>query len=200
VTALFKKRPVRLPLLLVVGALAIGVSGCGVDQREATPKNVSATELADGAEPYFWAGPVTYQVQISRQLNPFDTYDVQYLSGVQGAQSIGSQQLWFGVFLWAKNQSGRYVKTADKFSITDSAGNVYDPTPLNANVNPFAWTSETLAPNDIQPAPDSAASDSSPGGALIVFKLNQAVYSNRPLTLHVYAPGSSTPSNVALDL
>ena len=80
--ALLKKRPLRLPLLVAVGALAIGVSGCGVDHREATPHDVSATELADGAEPYFWTGDVTYQVQISRQLNPFDTYDVQYLAGV----------------------------------------------------------------------------------------------------------------------
>jgi len=164
------------------------------------PKDVSATELADGAEPYFWAGRVTYQVQVSRQLNPFDSYDVQYLSGVRRAQSIRSDQLWFGVFLWAKNQSGHYVETADKFRIIDSAGNVYYPTPLNPNLNPYAWTRETLAPNDIQPVADSAASDSSPGGALILFKLNQSVYSNRPLTLQVYAQGSTTPSNISLDL
>ena len=176
------------------------MSGCGFEHREAAPKNVSATELADGAEPYFWQGNVTYQVQISRQLNPFDTYDVQYLSGVKGAQDISPQQLWFGVFLWAKNQSGHYVKTADKFRIVDSAGDVFFPTPLNPNLNPFAWTSATLAPDDIQPFPNGAASNSSPGGALILFKLNQAVYSNRPLTLLVYAPGSTSPSRVALDL
>ena len=90
-TALLKKRPVRLPLLLAVGALAIGVSGCGLDKRPVAPTDVSATELANGAEPYFWAGRVTYQVQISRQLNPFDNYDVQYLAGVRYAQHINPQ-------------------------------------------------------------------------------------------------------------
>ena len=198
-TALLKKRPLRLPLLLAVGALALGVSGCGLANRPAKPANVTQDALSNGGEPYFWTGPITYQVQISRQLNPFDSYDVQYLSGVQGAQDISAQQLWYGVFLWAKNQSGRVATTADKFEIVDSAGDVYMPTPLNPSVNPYAWTAQTLAPNEIEPIADSAASDSSPGGGLILFKLNQSVYSNRPLTLEVFAPGSSKPSKVSLD-
>jgi hypothetical protein len=200
VPALLKKRPLRLPLLLAVGVLAIGVSGCGVDHREATPHDVSATELADGAEPYFWTGGVTYQVQVSRQLNPFDTYDVQYLAGVKGAQNIRPDQLWFGVFLWAKNQSEHPVVTAYKFRIIDSAGDVYYPTPLNTNVNPFAWVPQTLTKNQIYPTPDSIIGSSSPGGGLVLFKLNQSVYSNRPLTLVMYAHGTSRPSFVSLDL
>jgi hypothetical protein len=200
VTALLKKRPLRLPLLLAVGVLAVGVSGCGVDHRPAKPTNVSQDELSNGGEPYFWTGPITYQVQISRQLNPFDTYDVQYLSGVQGAQDIGSQQFWYGVFLWAKNQSGHIAQTADKFEIVDSSGDVYTPTQLNASVNPYAWTQQELSPNQIEPLADSAASDSSPGGGLILFKLNQSVYSNRPLTLKIFAPGAKKASSVSLDL
>jgi hypothetical protein len=199
VTALLKKRPLRLLLLLVAGVLALGVSGCGLTGRPAKPANVTQDELSNGGEPYFWTGPITYQVQISRQLNPFDSYDVQYLSGVQGAQDISAQQLWYGVFLWAKNQSGHTATTTDKFEIVDSAGDVYMPTPLNASVNPYAWTAQTLSPNGIEPVADSAASDSSPGGGLILFKLNQSVYSNRPLTLEVFAPGSSKPSKVSLD-
>ena len=181
--------------------LAIGLSGCGFDHRTATPNDVSAGELADGAEPYFWSGPVTYQVQVSRQLNPFDSYDVQYLAGVKGAQRISPQQLWFAVFLWAKNQTHRDVLTAHRFEIVDSAGNVYRPWPLNPNVNQFAWTSQKLAPDAIQPVENSIPSNGSPGGALILFKLNQSVYSNRPLTLRVYAPGSTKPTSlVSLDL
>ena len=199
-TALLNKRPLRLPLLLAAAALAVGVSGCGFEHREARAANVSQEELSNGAEPYFWTGPVTYQVQVSRQLNPFDTYDVQYLSGVQGAQSLPSQQFWFGVFLWAKNQSGHTAQTADKFEIVDSAGNVYTPTQLNPGVNPYAWTQQTLSPNAIEPIADSAAADSSPGGGLVLFKLDDSVYSNRPLTLKVFAPGSSKASSISLDL
>jgi hypothetical protein len=200
VTALLKKRHLRLPLLLAVGVLAVGVSGCGVDHRPARPPNVSQDELSNGGEPYFWTGPVTYQVQVSRALNPFDSYDVQYLSGVQGAQDLSSQQFWFGVFLWAKNQTGHTVPTADKFEIVDSAGDVYTPTALNAGVNPYAWTQQMLSPDGIEPVADSAASDSSPGGGLILFKLNQSVYSNRPLTLKVFAPGAKKASSISLDL
>ena len=193
-------RSLRLPLLLAVGALAVGVSGCGFTHREAKPTGVSQQELSNGAEPYFWTGPVTYQVQVSRALNPFDSYDVQYLSGVQGAQDLSSQQFWFGVFLWAKNQTGRTVPTADKFEIVDSAGDVYTPTALNSGVNPYAWTQQMLSPDGIEPVADSAASDSSPGGGLILFKLNQSVYSNRPLTLKVFAPGAKKASSISLDL
>lgn len=199
-TALFTKRSLRLPLLLAAAALALGVSGCGVAKRPAKPTGVSQDELSNGAEPYFWNGQITYQVQISRQLNPYDSYDVQYLSGVQGAQSISAQQFWFGVFLWAKNQSGHIATTADKFTITDSNGNVYQATPLNSVLNPYAWTSQKLSPDAIEPVADSAASDGSTGGGLILFKLNQSVYSNRPLTLRVYSPGIAKPSVISLDL
>jgi hypothetical protein len=200
VTALRQKRPLRLAILLAAAVLALGVSGCGLAQRPAKPTNVSADELANGAEPYFWNGAITYQVQVSRQLNPFDTYDVQYLSGVHGAQSIGPQQFWFGVFLWAKNQSGHVATTADKFEIVDSAGNVYPATPLNPGTNPYAWTSQALGVNATEPLDNSAAGSSSPGGGLILFKLNQSVYSNRPLTLKIFSPGVAKPSNVSLDL
>ena len=198
-TALFTKRSLRLPLLLAA-VLALGVSGCGVVQRPAKPTGVSQDQLSDGAEPYFWNGPITYQVEVSRQLNPFDSYDVEYLSGVQGAQSISAQQFWFGVFLWAKNQSGHVATTADKFTLTDSNGNVYQATPLNPGINPYAWTSQKLDPDAIEPVADSAAADGSAGGGLILFKLDQSVYSNRPLTLRIYSPGVAKPSVVSLDL
>jgi hypothetical protein len=199
VTSVLKKRSLRLPLLLAVGAIAVGVSGCGIEHRT-NQTGVSQDELSAGGEPYFWVGPVTYQVQVSRQLNPYDAEDVQYLAGIKGAQDLSSQQFWFGVFLWAKNQTKRTVSTADTFKLVDSAGDVFTPTQLNASVNPYAWTSQPLSPDSIEPVADSTASNGSPGGGLVLFKLTQNVYSNRPLTLEVFAPGSSKPSKVSLDL
>ena len=38
---------------------------------------------------------------------------------------------------------------------------------------------------------DSTASNGSTGGGLILFKLNESVYSNRPLTLEIFAPGAN---------
>jgi hypothetical protein len=193
------KNTLRLPLLLAVAALAVGVSGCGVEHRS-TATGVSQDELSAGNEPYFDVGPVTYQVQVSRQLNPFDSSDVQYLAGVQGAQDLPGTQFWYGVFLWAKNQSGSYRKTTDSFKLVDSAGNVFTPTELNASLNPYAWTAQTLYPNAIEPQPDSTASNGPNGGGLVLFKLPQTVYANRPLTLEMFAYGSTKPSKVSLDL
>jgi hypothetical protein len=196
VKLLTSRYTLRLVLLLTVGALAVTLGGCG----RTTLTGVSQDQLSAGTEPYFNVGGVTYQVQISRQLNPFGTEDVQYLAGVQDAQSLPADQLWFGVFLWAKNQAKRVQNTADTFEIVDSEGTVYHPTALNASINPYTWTSEALSQNQIEPLPGSTASNGSTGGGLILFKLNDSVYSNRPLTLEIFKTGDTTPAKVSLDL
>ena len=189
----------RAGLVVVVLVLCASVSACSVSRRKKI-YNVTQSEIAAGGQPYFFAGPVTYQVQLSRQLNPYATEDVQYLAGVNGAQQIPASDMWFGVFLWAKNQSGRLVTTSDHFTLHDSAGNVYYPVKLNPLLNPFAWTAQTLGPNGVEPAQDTTASNGPTQGGLVLFELNQAVYSNRPLTLYVYASGQTKPSRASLDL
>jgi hypothetical protein len=193
---LTSKNALRIALVLAVGILAVALGGCG----RTTLTGVSQDELSSGGEPYFNLGDVTYQIQDSRQLNPFGVEDVQYLAGVHGAQDLSADQLWFGVFLWAKNQTKEVRSTSDTFEIVDSQGTVYHPTVLNPSVNPYAWTSEPLSQNQIEPLPGSTASDGSAGGGLILFKLNASVYSNRPLTLEIFQPGDSKPAKVSLDL
>jgi hypothetical protein len=185
-----------LILVLTAGVLAIALGGCG----RSTLTGVSQDELSAGGEPYFNLGNVTYQIEISRQLNPFGVEDVQYLAGVKDAQDLPANQLWFGVFLWAKNQDKQVQNTADTFEIVDSGGTVYRPTPLNASVNPYAWTKQALSQNQIEPLPGSTASNGSTGGGLILFKLNDAVYDNRPLTLKIFKPGDPKPADISLDL
>ena len=189
----------RLALLAVVALLAVGLSGCALEHRT-NVRNVSQDDLAAGAEPYFDAGPVTYQIQITRQLNPFATEDVQYLAGVSNAQNLSGDQLWFGVFLWAKNQSKQSRLTADSFEIVDSSGTVYHPVALNPAVNPYAWTQQRLAPDGTEPSIDTTASTGPTGGGLILFDLNSSVYANRPLTLRIFPPGGGKSSNISLDL
>jgi hypothetical protein len=177
--------------LLGAVVLALALSAC------ARKDHVTS---ADAGNLYVNAGPLTYQVQVTRALNPFSTEDAQYLAGIPNAQKIPANQLWFGVFLWAKNQSKRSAQTADTFKLVDSNGDVFTPVALNASVNPYAWTRQTLNHDAIEPMADSTASSGSTGGGLILFKLDQNVYSNRPLTLEVFAPGSAKPSKVSLDL
>lgn len=185
--------------MLVVAGLCVSVSACAVSRRKRI-YDVTQSEITAGGQPYFFAGKMTYQIQISRQLNPYSTEDVQYLAGLAGAQRIPASDMWFGVFLWAKNQSGGYATTTDRFTLHDSSGDVYYPVKLNPLLNPFAWTAQTLAPDDTEPGNDTTASNGPTQGGLVLFEVSQSVYSNRPLTLYVYPPGHSKPSLASLDL
>ncbi len=183
----------------MVAGLCVSVSACAVSRRKRI-YDVTQSEITAGGQPYFFAGKMTYQIQISRQLNPYSTEDVQYLAGLAGAQRIPASDMWFGVFLWAKNQSGGYATTTDRFTLHDSSGDVYYPVKLNPLLNPFAWTAQTLAPDGTEPGNDTTASNGPTQGGLVLFEVSQSVYSNRPLTLYVYPPGHSKPSLASLDL
>jgi hypothetical protein len=183
------RRPAALAAAL---ALAAGLSACG--HKEAHPTT------ADTEGVYVDAGPLSYQVQISRQLNPFATEDKTYLTGVD-SPALKQNEMWFAVFMWAKNETHQNETTTNSFDIVDTQGNKYYPVAINPAINPFAWTAQTLRPNGIQPAPDSIASFGPTQGGELLFKLNTSVYSNRPLTLEINAPGQQDkPSLVSLDL
>jgi hypothetical protein len=170
---------------------AIGLAACG---QESHPD----TELNDGV--YVNAGPVTYQMQISRELNQYSVEDRQYVSGLPaGTGALGPNQLWYGVFLWAKNQTPHPQLTAGNFTITDSNGDIFHPLRLDTEVNGYAWTQQLLEPGGIAPAPNTTASFGPTQGGLLLFKLPTAVYSNRPLILQIFAPGGEK-GEIDLDL
>ncbi len=181
--------------LVCVLAVSLGIGACGIGHK------VSHPTTADSEQIYVDAGRVTYQVQITRALNPYATEDSQYLAGVAADQlPLAPDQLWFGVFLWAKNQTKSYVTTSDTFKIIDSEGTVYTPTPIDTAVNEYAWTAQKLAPQGTEPGPDTTAFYGPTQGGLILFKMSDSIYSNRPLTLLIYAAGQTHPSTVSLDL
>lgn len=194
VTSNLRRTARLLARLAAAAAVAAGVGACAIGHKEARPTT------ADSEAIYVWAGNVTYQVQLSRALNPYDTEDRQYLIGVRKSDlTLQPYQLWFGVFMWAKNQTHSPVQTSDSFSVVDSAGNVYHPIFVDPSVNGYAWTSQYLRPGDTQPKPDTTAANGPTQGGLVLFKLNDTVYSNRPLTLYIDAPGHKSAS-VSLDL
>jgi hypothetical protein len=177
--------------VVAAAALSLALTACGHKQSHPT--------AVDNEGVYVDAGPLSYQVQISRQLNPFNIEDREYLNGVS-APRAKPDELWFAVFLWARNETGANHNTATQFDIVDTQGTKYYPVPINPAVNPYAWTSQTLKPDGTQPAPDSSAYFGPTQGDELLFKLNDSVYSNRPLTLQIYAPGQAQPSSVSLDL
>jgi hypothetical protein len=149
---------------------------------------------------YISAGDVTYQLQVSRELNPYNNEDQQYLVGVS-SPTLAAGQEWYAVFLWAKNQTHRDQTTTDSFDIVDTENDYYYPVAINSAVNPFAWTAQTLAPNGSEPAVGSIAAFGPTQGQELLFKVNQSVYSNRPLTLEIHLPGqTAVAATISLDL
>ena len=180
----------RVWILICALGLAVGLGACGQESQPTSSEN-------DGV--YVDAGPVTYQLQVSRQLNQYAVEDRQYLAGLpEGQGRLTPSQLWFGVFLWAKNQTNESHPTADKFTIVDTTGDVYHPIALDAELNGYAWSQQILSPTGIEPAPNTTASFGPTQGGLLLFKLPTSVYSNRPLTLHIFPP-SGEPAMISLD-
>ena len=183
----------RLLILACAFVAAAGLAACGQESKPDTSENNGV---------YVDAGPVTYQMQISRELNQYSVEDRQYVSGLPtGTGALGPNQLWYGVFLWAKNQTGHPRITSSNFDIVDSNGDRFSPIHLNAELNGYAWTPQVLEPQGIEPAPNTTASFGPTQGGLLLFKLPTSVYSNRPLILQIFAPEDPHhPGEISLDL
>ena len=170
--------------------LGLGVAACGQQ---------SHPTVADSEGFYVDAGPITYQVQLSRELNPYNVEDKAYLNGVTAVPPKPDEE-WFAIFLWAKNQTKSTQMTTDSFDLVDTQGNTYYPIPLNPTFDPYAWIQQPLAPSATEPAPESPASFGPTQGAEVLFKINISAYANRPLTLEIHAAGQAQPSTVSIDL
>lgn len=189
-------RLLRSPLsLLATLFAALTLSACGGATQP------SAHGDSEGA--YVQAGPLIYQVQLSRELNPFNVEDHEYLAGLPaGSGHLAGDQELFGVWMRVQNPTGQVHPAAGEFSIVDTLGNVYKPIPLPAT-NPFAYVPRNVATDGGQPLlpdPASAAGAGPTKGSMLLFKLNTTVYANRPLELEIAPPGGGAPSSVVLDL
>lgn len=185
----------RLRILACTLPLAIGLAACGHKQAHPTVAD------ANNNGGYVDAGPLTYQLEISRVLNPYGTEDSQYVKGLPaGTPPLTATQVWYGVFFWAKNQTDKPQTTTDNFVILDTEQNKYYPVKLNPAENPYAWTSQTLQPLGVEPGPDTTASFGPTQGGLLLFRLNTSAYANRPLTLYILGSSNQRLANISLDL
>jgi hypothetical protein len=190
---LLRTLPLPLPLAALVAAFAL--SACGSTHQPTTHGDT------EGA--YIKAGPLVYQVQLSRELNPSNVEDRQYLAGLATgtAKPTGSQE-WFGVWLRVQNPTSHAVPLASAFKIVDTLGNAYTPIPLPKG-NVASYQPRNLPGTKgqpIEPDPDSLAGQSTIQGSMLLFKLDTSVYANRPLELEITPSGGGTPSTVELDL
>jgi hypothetical protein len=167
----------RFSVALLVLAAAVALAACGNKPKIRTTGETEGT--------YLNIGPLVYQVQLSRQLNPRDIEDRSYLEGIAPDQSaLDSQHTWFGVFIRVANETDQSHPVDGTFAIEDTQDDVYRPT-LQAASNPFTYQWQTLPGGQIIPNPNSVAGEGVIQGSLVLFKLPVQALDNRPLELVV---------------
>src|SRR5664280_455852 len=116
--------PIAFSLLAV---LLLGA--CGESHTKVTT-GTYAGESGQNA-PYLDVGPLIYQVQLSRQLNPANSEDAGYLQGLTPAeQKLNTGEEWFGVFMQVYNTHDSTAHpSTENITISDTQGNVYTPLP-----------------------------------------------------------------------
>ena len=171
----------RAAALLAVALVGLAAAGCGNKEDR---KTEGKTEAA-----YIDVAALKYQVQISRQLNPADPEDRAYLQAVPAAErALRPDESWFAVFMRVENESKRPQPAAVDFTIQDTQDNTYTPVPLQPT-NPFAYTGGSVPSQGFIPIPDSPAFNTpSINGLLVLFKVRNLSYDNRPLVLTIKSP------------
>ena len=193
----------RLSLALAAVALAVAAGACG-DKKETITQ-------ADTEGLYLDVGGLTYQVQVSRQLNPRAVEDQSYLKGLpRGTPALKPDESWFGLFLRVNNEEDRPIRAAQDFRVTDTQyeegkpclpiNGCFRPTPLDPRINPLAYSPTQIDPGEVYPALSSVAEESVIGGTVMVFRIPYGSYENRPLELHIRASEAPRSGTVDLDL
>jgi hypothetical protein len=179
--------------LALLAAVALLAAGCG-------DKTNSQTE-AQTEGLYMDAGPLLYQVQISRYLNPADPEDAAYLTGLPAGTSTqpAKGEVWFAVFMQVRNPTKQTQDPTTQFSIKDTQGVEYQPVAVNPKLNPFAYVAAPLGPGGLIPGIETPAYNGPIQGSLILFKLKYSSTQNRPLTLKI-DDGAGGVATVDLDL
>jgi hypothetical protein len=174
------------PLVLLVAAV-FGLSACSDDSHSRVTTGTYAGESGQNA-PYLDVGPLIYEVQLSRELNPYDTEDSTYLADLSPAQrKLKPGEEWFGVFMQVYNEGSAPHPAATSFTITDTQDNLYRPI-VPAAGNEFAYKAGIVQPKGRIPALNTVAADGPTQGALLLYKIKLVSLDNRPLELKIVDP------------
>jgi len=183
----------KLPLVLGALLAALLLAACG----DSHTKVSTGTYAGEGGKnaPYLNVGPLIYEVQLSRQLNPYNTEDAAYLEGLTAAErKLEPGQEWFAVFVQVYNNSNQELTDASDFTISDTQENIYTPLTLGPT-NEFAYRPGPVPPKNQVPTPNTVADSFGTQGALLLFKIQIVSLDNRPLILKISDP--ENPSETA---
>jgi hypothetical protein len=183
-----RPRKALLPALAVAASLAL--SACGSAHSKVTGGTYAGESGANA--PYLDVGPLSYEVQLSRELNPSDTEDASYLQGLSPLQrTLTPEQEWFAVFVQVYNHTSSAQPASSSLTISDTQGNVYSPLQAAA-ANQFAYRGGLVAANGRLPEPNSTAAAGSTQGALLLYKIKIVSLDNRPLKVTITDPSDPT--------
>lgn len=171
-----------------------GLAACGKHRDEKAPVQHLEQEGF-----YLSLGELKYQVQVSRQLNPEDLQDRQYLVGVpEDERELTGEQVWFAVFLQVENEASEPLRPSGHIAVHDTQDEVYVPVPLG-EANLFAYRpTRPIPPGEVIPLRGTAAYDTPIRGSLLLFKLTRQSLDNRPLELEI--KGNHTAQTGVIDL
>jgi hypothetical protein len=184
----------RLAAITAVAlATATSLAACGSGGEEPTAGETEGI--------YVNTGDLKYQVQISRQLNAANFEDRDYLTGLPAAdKALPAGQEWFAVFIRVFNTTKQEHPAASQFEIRDTTGKVFTPIAVDTSVNRTAYKAVEVGAGDQIPVPGSLARENLTQGGLILFKVPNGSYANRPLELHITPPEGGQEATVDLDV
>jgi hypothetical protein len=185
----------RLRTLLVALVALLGttaLAACGNKEEIVTS--------AETEGPYVDAGPLQYQVQLSRQLNPADEEDKGYFIGIENPESqANAEETWFAVFVKVFNRTGDSHVPAKDFEIEDTVGKRYEPVEIGED-NVFAYRATSIPSGGQLPGTDDVANEGVIGGSMLLFKLTLDSIANRPLVFHIKSTGTPPEAEIDLDV
>ena len=179
---------------LATALVAIVATGCGGGT------GVVTTAETEGL--YLDINGLKYQIEMSRYMNPNDVEDREYLVGLpESSQPPTEDEIYFGVWVRVENVSATETRpAASVWEIHDTQENVYRPIPIDTEINPFAFEPVDVPPKTVIPLTTSAAGQGPIQGSLLLFKIRNESFQNRPLELVFSNGGGGEEGTYDLDV
>ena len=179
-------RSPKFLLLLSVLLAALALSACGDSHTKVTTGTYAGESGANA--PYLNVGPLIYEVQLSRELNPANPEDAGYLQGLTPQErALAPTQEWFAVFLQVYNNTSSPQPAASTVTVTDTQANLYSPI-VPDETNPYAYRAGTVPAKGMLPEPGTTAYQGPTTGLMLLYKIQVVSLDNRPLELKIVNP------------
>jgi hypothetical protein len=181
---------------LALPALAVlALAACGSSHSKVTTGTYAGESGASA--PYLDVGPLTYEVQLSRALNPYNVEDASYLQALTPTQrQLSTGEGWFAVFIQVYNNASHPYPAASGLTLHDALGNVFGQV-IPGPSNEFAYRGGVVPAGGRIPVEGSVAASGPTQGSMLLFKIPLASLDNRPLKLRIVSPTDAAHTAMA---